>query len=152
MTPLLTNSVPAGRLRSAAASLAVAILGGWTGAACLADEAVEHRLERTFAHTVLPFLATHCAECHMDGAAEGDLDLGKFAAMEQVVDEHERWALVLERLETEKMPPEEASSHPEPAERQAIVDWIRGLRDYIAQRDAGDPGPPATPGPCWRGG
>ena len=45
---------------------------------------VERGLERAFADTVLPFVAGHCAECHADGAAEGDLDLGAFATMADV--------------------------------------------------------------------
>ena len=101
---------------------------------------VEQKLAQTFEETIRPFVAAHCAECHVDGAAEGDLDLGAFETMDSVVAGYRRWEMVLERLEAEEMPPEEASSHPEPAERQATIDWIRTLRSHIAERDAGDPG------------
>jgi hypothetical protein len=38
------------------------------------------------------------------------------------------------------MPPEEASSHPTPMEREAVIGWIRTLRDHVATQNAGDPG------------
>jgi hypothetical protein len=52
-----------------------------------------------------------------------------------------QWELVLERLQAEEMPPEEAVRHPKPDERAAVVAWLRDLRDHEAQRTAGDPGP-----------
>src|SRR5262249_11360557 len=51
-----------------------------------------------------------------------------------------QWQLVLERLQAEEMPPEEAPRHPEPGERAAVVAWMRDLRDREAKRHAGDPG------------
>jgi hypothetical protein len=50
------------------------------------------------------------------------------------------WETVLERLESGEMPPEDAPCRPTPAERAAVVAWIRALQDREAERDAGDPG------------
>src|SRR5262245_64224213 len=38
------------------------------------------------------------------------------------------------------MPPEEAAKRPAPAERVAVVAWVRDLRDHEARQNAGDPG------------
>ncbi len=105
-----------------------------------AVDAVDPRLEQAFDETVRPFLAAHCLECHDAEVNEADLDLSAFTTMAQIVDGHERWNLILERLAAEEMPPEEASSHPTPAERASVVEWIRALRLRVAERDAGDPG------------
>src|SRR5262249_45068982 len=51
-----------------------------------------------------------------------------------------RWEMVLERLQAEEMPPEDAPRRPTPDERAAVIAWIRDLRQQEAQRNAGDPG------------
>lgn len=114
-----------------------------SSAAHAADDA-EVRLSQTFADVVRPFIAAHCAECHADVGAEGDLDLTAFATLDDVTRGFARWETVLERLAAEEMPPEEASSQPTPAERLAVVDWIRALRLHLASKNAGDPGPVLT--------
>jgi hypothetical protein len=48
---------------------------------------------------------------------------------------------VLERLETQEMPPEDAPHRPKVEERNAVIAWVRSLRDHEAERAAGDPGP-----------
>ena len=47
---------------------------------------------------------------------------------------------MLERLDTQEMPPKKAKRHPQPEERAAVVAWIRDFRDDLANRNAGDPG------------
>jgi mono/diheme cytochrome c family protein len=130
--------------RMAAMTAAVCGTSSWialsSAAAAESADKVELGLERTFREIVLPFVATHCGECHADGAAEGDLDLGAFATIGDVTAGHQRWNLVLERLAAEEMPPEEASSQPTREERAAVVGWIRELRSHMAAKNAGDPG------------
>jgi len=48
---------------------------------------------------------------------------------------------VLEKLKASEMPPEEAKQHPTMELRREVIDWIKALRRYEAQRNAGDPGP-----------
>src|SRR6202007_897143 len=52
-----------------------------------------------------------------------------------------QWELVLERLQAQEMPPEDAPHQPGRNERAAVIAWIRALRDREANRTAGDPGP-----------
>ena len=103
----------------------------------LAVESVDQRLQQTFVETVQPFVETYCLECHDREVAEADLDLSAFTTVDEVTRGHERWNLILERLEAGEMPPEEASSHPTPEAREAVIRWIRTLRDHVATQNAG---------------
>jgi len=98
-------------------------------------------LERRFVDVVQPFLKSHCFACHGASKQEAKLDLRGYTSLESVVKNHRVWERVLERLEAGEMPPEKATKQPAPHERRAIIEWIGALRDDVAQRNAGDPGP-----------
>jgi hypothetical protein len=98
-------------------------------------------LEERFTTQVQPFVRRYCLACHGSKKPEAQLDLGRFKGTKAVVGSLRTWELVLERLQAEEMPPEEASCHPRREERAAVIAWIRELRDQQARQDAGDPGP-----------
>jgi mono/diheme cytochrome c family protein len=104
-------------------------------------DATELTLERDFAGTVRPFLERHCLECHGKEKLKGKLDLGVYTTVSAVAQDYRRWEILLEKLKAEEMPPEEAKSHPAPELRKTVVDWILTLRQFEADRNAGDPGP-----------
>jgi Protein of unknown function (DUF1592)/Protein of unknown function (DUF1588)/Protein of unknown function (DUF1587)/Protein of unknown function (DUF1585)/Protein of unknown function (DUF1595)/Planctomycete cytochrome C len=97
-------------------------------------------LEDRFAAHVMPFLQRYCFSCHGETKQEAALDLRADATTRAVVNNARQWELVLARLESQEMPPEDASSQPKPEERGAVVAWIRDLRDREAERSSGDPG------------
>ena len=125
--------VPTSLVRSALIFLAL-------GAISAAAGAEEPSLERQFDDVVRPFLQNHCLGCHGSEKPKGKLDLSVYSSVATVVKDHRVWAVVVERLEAEEMPPDEAKRQPAPAERRAVVEWIGALRDREAQRNAGDPG------------
>ena len=47
---------------------------------------------------------------------------------------------LLDKLQGKEMPPEDAPKQPEASERAAIVAWIKDLRAFEVERNAGDPG------------
>ena len=98
-------------------------------------------LERGFADVVQPFLDNHCLTCHGAKKQEAKLDLSQYTTLKAVTKDQRVWDTVLERIEAREMPPEKASRQPSAPERQAVIDWIRELRDDEARRNAGDPGP-----------
>lgn len=112
---------------------------------CLALDAraaePEGGLDRVFSGTVRPFLETHCFACHGREKQKGKLDISHYAAVETVAQDLRRWEDVLDRLQGEEMPPEEAKSQPSPELRREVIGWIRALRAREARRHAGDPGP-----------
>ena len=103
-------------------------------------QTTDRDLAARYAGTVRPFLKNYCFECHAGSKPEASLDLSAYASMSQVVNDHPRWAQVLEKLRGEEMPPLNAEQHPSPAERRAIVSWISSMRTHEMRKHAGDPG------------
>jgi hypothetical protein len=97
-------------------------------------------LEHQFSTHVRPFLQRYCFACHGSKKPEADLDLSRDATVSAVAKNARSWDLVLERLQSQEMPPEDAPRRPEPDERAAAIAWLRDLRDREARRNAGDPG------------
>jgi hypothetical protein len=98
-------------------------------------------LERRFTTQVQPFLQRYCVSCHGGKKPKGSLDLSQDTTVPAIAKNIRRWERVLERLQAEEMPPEKAPRQPSPTERAVVIAWIRDLRAYEAQRNAGDPGP-----------
>jgi len=97
-------------------------------------------LEHRFSAQVQPFLERYCVTCHGSKKHKAGLDLSGDSTVTAVANNARRWELVLERLQAEEMPPEDAPRRPEADERAAVIAWIRDLRDREAKRSAGDPG------------
>ncbi len=97
-------------------------------------------LTKTFGSTVQPFLDTYCVTCHGGEKPKGDFDLSPYKTVGVVARDHEQWKLVLEKLESEEMPPDKAKKHPTGPQRQEVITWIQGLRQSEAKKHAGDPG------------
>jgi uncharacterized protein DUF1592/uncharacterized protein DUF1588/uncharacterized protein DUF1587/uncharacterized protein DUF1595/uncharacterized protein DUF1585/cytochrome c len=109
-------------------------------AVALAAEPNERELQRQFTRTALPFLKTYCHGCHRSEKREGKLDLSAFSSLDQVATSHATWEAVLERLKSKEMPPDDAKKQPSADERTGIIEWISSVRQFEAQRNAGDPG------------
>ena len=61
--------------------------------------------------------------------------------MASVMQDYPHWSLVLERLDAKQMPPASFGKQPTDKQREAVIGWIRAVKLYEAQRNAGDPGP-----------
>ncbi|MBI3207368.1 MAG: DUF1592 domain-containing protein [Candidatus Solibacter usitatus] len=96
-------------------------------------------LERGFEQTVRPFLNSYCVSCHSGDKPAAEFDLRGYSSVAEVVRDHGRWALVMEKLHANEMPPKQT---PQPAShaRQAVIDWVKAVRNEEARRNAGDPG------------
>jgi hypothetical protein len=97
-------------------------------------------LEGRFSSHVLPFLERYCYSCHSSKKPKGSLDLSRDSTVGAIAKNARQWEMVLERLQAQEMPPEDAKRHPKSRERAEVVAWIRDLRDQEARRTAGDPG------------
>ena len=105
-----------------------------------AAEVSARGLESEFNKRVLPFLKTYCLDCHGEDTQEAKLNLSSYKSVGKVNDAHKTWEIVLERLEAGEMPPEDADPRPSDELRRSVVKWIKDLRRFEAQRNAGDPG------------
>jgi mono/diheme cytochrome c family protein len=97
------------------------------------------RLDRDFAETVRPFVATYCVSCHGGANPAAQFDLRGYTDLASVVSDDRRWELVLERLAGHQMPPAQAKQPPAEARRE-VVAWINTMRIGEAKKHAGDPG------------
>ena len=71
------------------------------------------------ANPIVPFLETHCFECHDDESKKGGLSLESLAA--QFGDApHETWIRIHDRVRDGEMPPKK-KRQPSPADRQAFL-------------------------------
>ena len=98
-------------------------------------------LEQQFAGTVRPFLQTYCVSCHGKEKPQAQLDLTAYTSLASVARDYPHWSLLLEKLAAKQMPPPAAGMQPPAAQREAVIAWVRAVRQYEAQRNAGDPGP-----------
>jgi hypothetical protein len=123
-------------LRVVVVWLAATALPGVSAAASTWTE-----IERDFAGTVRPFLATYCVGCHGKDKPKGQLDLAQYTDSRSVVRDFRQWATVAEMITSREMPPEKAPRHPADAERAQVAGWVERLSGHEAERTAGDPGP-----------
>ena len=98
------------------------------------------RLEARFSGTIRPFFQTFCFACHGQDNPEADLDLSAYSSMAAVGNDGNRLGVLIERLESEKMPPKKAKLHPAAGARSEAVAWLRAVRDYETRQHVGDPG------------
>ncbi|HEX7378674.1 MAG TPA: DUF1592 domain-containing protein [Pirellulales bacterium] len=87
-----------------------------------------------------PIVARFCVDCHSTADREGELDLERFAALDQVRTAPEVWQKVAEMLDLGEMPPKDAEQ-PSPDERRQLRAWVERCLNALAQANAGDPGP-----------
>jgi Protein of unknown function (DUF1592)/Protein of unknown function (DUF1588)/Protein of unknown function (DUF1587)/Protein of unknown function (DUF1585)/Protein of unknown function (DUF1595)/Planctomycete cytochrome C len=104
------------------------------------DSSLDEQLERRFSTQVHPFLERYCFGCHGAKKPAAELDLSRDSTVTAIAKNAPHWNLVLQRLQAQEMPPEDAPRHPKPDERAAVIAWLRDLRDHEAQKNAGDPG------------
>ena len=109
--------------------------------AAVGEDVKSRSLQREFKADVLPLINSHCLSCHDTETQEAKLDLSVFRQLSDVASAHRVWEVVLERVETGEMPPDEADPQFNDEQRETIVQWIRAVRQFEATRNAGDPGP-----------
>ena len=85
-------------------------------------------------------LKAKCYECHNEKKTKGDVDLQQFAADPQIVKHFEVWLKVKDTIENGDMPPPKAHQMSD-LEHAALLGWVNGELDHLAEAQSGDPGP-----------
>jgi mono/diheme cytochrome c family protein len=89
-----------------------------------------------FQKRVMPILQAHCTECHGGEKPRAKLDLTGPRSLEQLRASNHPWFTVLERIEAGTMPPKD-SGPLKPAEKEAIMAWVRGaLTELLLEQQA----------------
>jgi hypothetical protein len=125
--------------RTVGVILTLAFMGSLTTLGARPPEPAERDLKRRFTADVRPFLDTYCVACHGGANPAAQFDLRTYADLDSVARDHARWALVLEKLEANEMPPQ-GVKHPAPEVREKVVVWTKAFLRHEAKKHAGDPG------------
>lgn len=97
-------------------------------------------LDTSFHSTVHPFIEANCVNCHSGAKPAAGFDLSAYTDLAAVTQDLRRWNVVMAKIKSGEMPPDDADTHPTAAQREPIIAWIKNLGDYEARRNAGDPG------------
>ncbi len=71
-----------------------------------------------FAQVVVPFLNSHCTDCHSGDEPEAHLALDRYQESSNVQSDYEQWELVRRMLAEHQMPP---SDHPQPSQGEILA-------------------------------
>ena len=88
---------------------------------------------------IRPVLERYCLKCHSTAEQRAELDLERFAGVEDIRRDLSVWQMVADKLENGEMPPEK-NPQPSIAERTGLVEWVRALIVSESQANTGDPG------------
>ena len=78
----------------------------------------------TFETTVQPFLAKNCYTCHSAKLQSGGLNLQTYQTGQSMLQDRDRWDLILTRISSGIMPPKGAPQ-PDKADVTAVTSWIQ---------------------------
>src|SRR5690606_29976116 len=82
----------------------------------------------------------YCFECHGAYKPEANLSIEQLLATGAFGEHFEQWEKIADALESEVMPPLEASAFPSTAERLAAAQWVESSLGAWAEAHAGEPG------------
>jgi len=85
-------------------------------------------------------LKAKCYECHNDKKTKGEVNLQRFATDPQIAKHFGVWLKVKDTIENGDMPPPKAHQM-SARERAALLGWVNGQLDHLAEAQSGDPGP-----------
>lgn len=93
-----------------------------------------------YSQQIRPLLKQFCLDCHSTAKQEGDLDLERFAKLDDVRLGTKVWIKAAEMLDTNEMPPKEAKPQPSAEQKKKLRGWIERYLNAEAYASAGDPG------------
>ncbi|MGE4002555.1 MAG: DUF1592 domain-containing protein [Planctomycetaceae bacterium] len=98
------------------------------------------QLAAEYRSQILPLMQRLCLDCHSTETKQGELDLQRFAAFDDVRRNPPVWQKAAQMLANGEMPPDDAPQLSED-ERTQFRDWVQQYLDAEALANAGDPGP-----------
>ncbi|MBI5760920.1 MAG: DUF1592 domain-containing protein [Planctomycetales bacterium] len=105
-----------------------------------ADQTAFDAIGAEYTRDVRPLLTQFCLRCHSMEKQEGELDLERFAKLDDVRRGTAAWLKVAEMLDNGEMPPKK-SKQPSAEQRKQLRGWVERYLHAEALANAGDPGP-----------
>ncbi|MFO0822408.1 MAG: DUF1587 domain-containing protein [Gemmataceae bacterium] len=112
---------------------------GTSGSAQKPPESKAKDAKAEFTTSVRPLLKKYCNDCHSAKSLKGDLDLERFATLDDVRKDLKPWQHMIEQIETGEMPPKNKPQLTADEKKQLLA-WIRGFLEAEAKAHIGDPG------------
>src|SRR5262245_46596319 len=84
----------------------------WTAPATHTSGSLTAASDDSYEKGLLPFLRQYCADCHGDGAHEGDFTYDRYQDDGAVKRDRDVWTKVLKKMKSEAMPPADADKPP----------------------------------------
>ncbi|MFO0824015.1 MAG: DUF1595 domain-containing protein [Gemmataceae bacterium] len=101
------------------------------------SEARRTQVVETFQKKVVPFLKTHCLQCHgNNNKRKGGIDFAKMIQRPGDGRFRSAWQVSLAQVREQSMPPEDAGKQPSEAERRMFVEWVGQIK-YLSPEDPG---------------
>lgn len=123
-----------------ARSVMLPVLLALTPLAIKADEPQTFdTLAGEYQREIQPLLKQFCLDCHSTEDKEGELDLERFAKLDDVRTAPRVWQKVDEMLAIGEMPPEDSEQLSD-VQNERLRDWAKRYLDAEALAGAGDPG------------
>lgn len=85
------------------------------------------------------FVSMYCQDCHQGDSAEGDLPIDQLSSAFNLLDQHERWLSIAEKIRGGEMPPED-ELQPTKQERDEFLAWLDAELGSIDCRQISQPG------------
>ncbi|MGD1070029.1 MAG: DUF1592 domain-containing protein [Bryobacteraceae bacterium] len=94
---------------------------------------------QSFEKTVQPFLSKNCYVCHGAKLQSGGLNLQQYTTSDSMLQDRDRWELILSRIGSGVMPPKGAPQ-PDHADVAAVTNWIQAEFDRSDRAIKPEPG------------
>ncbi len=82
------------------------------------------RRQQLLEDKVLPFLKTHCSDCHNADEQEGDISVHQLTTVDQLLEDRKKWERVYRMVNAGAMPPSDYDPKPEAAARKEVAEIL----------------------------
>jgi len=92
---------------------------------------------KTYKDQISPFLTTYCIRCHGEKKKKGGVTFEYLVKSPATPSFRPLWKKAVANVKAHDMPPEKEKQQPGDQERQALVDWVAGMK-YLSPKDPGE--------------
>lgn len=92
---------------------------------------------KTFKDQIAPFLNTYCIRCHGEKKKKGGVTFEYAVKSPATPTFRTLWIKAVANVTSHSMPPDKEDKQPTDAERQAVADWVAGIK-YLSPKDPGE--------------
>jgi mono/diheme cytochrome c family protein len=92
---------------------------------------------KTYKEQVAPFITTYCVRCHGEKKKKGGVTFEYAVKSPATPTFRPLWKKAVANIKAHDMPPVKEEKQPSDKERQAVIDWVAGIK-YLSPKDPGE--------------